>query len=145
VPLYRDRMAMPGRHPFETIDAVPFGEHRHLRPPDSLSAAARRHFVDLISTSHSRQFQAADLPLLCRWAELCAICERAEREFAVTGPVLSNGEQSAWWDVYVSSVKSLTILAIRLRLGPQSRAFKQPKPKVLPTSVYSRMELEHDG
>jgi len=94
-------------------DVVPFSS-RYLRPPDNLSEAAKRHFTDLVTTVPSGHFAPSDLPLLSRWAELCALCERAELELASTGPVLPDGKISTWFTVLTSTAKSLNGLALRL-------------------------------
>src|SRR5262245_6611197 len=137
-------MARTGQ-PYQSSDVIPYGEaSRRLRPPDSLSDAAKKHFIDLITTSHSRQFTPADLPLLCRWAELCALAERAEFELATTGPVLPDGKLSAWFSAHQQATKALSGLALRLRIGPQSRQAKQSKKTVDAVSYYDEMRLQKD-
>ena len=123
-------------------DVVPFSS-RYLRPPDNLSEAAKRHFTDLVTTVPSGHFAPSDLPLLSRWAELCALCERAELELASTGPVLPDGKISTWFTVLTSTAKSLNGLALRLRLGPQARRLKQSKKVPAgKASYYDVMRLE---
>jgi hypothetical protein len=88
------------------------------------------------------QFQPADLPLLCRWAELTIMAERAAGELATGGMVTADGRVSPWFAIHERATKGLTALALRLRLGPQSRAKKAPKSKAGPVSYYERMTLE---
>jgi hypothetical protein len=114
---------------------------RRLRPPDSLPDDARRAFVDLIGSLPAAHFKAADLPLVCRWCELVALAERAAFELGQC-TVTPDGKLSPWFTVHQSTTKSLNALALRLRLGPQSRALKQSKKEPAPLSVYDRMRME---
>jgi hypothetical protein len=136
-------MAQTGRKPHDTLDIVPFGaETRRLRPPDSLGDAEKRAFIDLVTTVDARQFRASDLGLLCRWAELTVLAERAAFELAQPdGTVSPDGKLSPWFTVHASAVKALSGLALRLRLGPQSRAPRQPKTTITAVSYYDRQRL----
>jgi hypothetical protein len=131
-----------GRKPYETIDVVaPFGGGR-LQPPDRLSDDARRCFADLIGSMASGHFKASDLPLICRWAETAAIAERAavalERPDTLVTP---DGRVSPWFTVHQACTKTLSGLALRLRLGPQSRMRIQSKKHVAPLSYYEQQDL----
>src|SRR5262249_19131437 len=140
-----------GRQPHETLDVVPYGlDHRRLRPPDSLGEPERRAFADLVLSCPVAQFQAADLPLLCRWAELTVMAETAAGELTAGGMVTRDGKISPWFAIHERATKGLVALALRLRLAPQSRAKKAPKVKPGPVSYYDRMrvlegELGDDG
>jgi|RhiMetdeSRZDD1v2_1073273.scaffolds.fasta_scaffold735587_3 hypothetical protein len=136
-------MARTGRQPYTVTDVTPYGSGSgRLRPPATLGEPERRAFVDLVTTAPAGQFQPSDLPLLCRWAELTVMCEQARGELAAQGMVTADGKPSAWFSVYQQSVKALSGLALRLRLGPQSRAFKAPKKTVGRVSYFERMALE---
>ena len=136
-------MAGTGRKPFETTDVVPFGaENERLRPPPSLAEPAKRAFLDLVTTTDPRQFRASDLPLLCRWAELTVMAEQAAGELQAGGMVTADGRVSPWFTIHQHATKGLTGLALRLRLGPQSRTPKAPKTKPGAVSYYDRMTLE---
>jgi len=90
------------------------------------------------------QFQASDNFLLCRYAELTVMAEEAAGELRAGGLVI-NGKPSAWWTIYCDATKELRALALRLWLGPQSRASKAPKTMPVRTmSVYEMMALEED-
>jgi phage terminase small subunit len=135
-------MAGKGRSPYVVTDATSFGEpNQRLKPPASLGEPEKRVFLDLILACPSGQFQASDLPLLARYCELVALCEQAMAEMTAGGMVAADGKPSPWFSIYTQSVKALTGLAMRLRLGPQSRAFKAPKRTAAPTSFYDRMTL----
>jgi hypothetical protein len=110
-------------------------------PPASLQGPERQAFLDVVLSCPAAQFRPADLPLLCRWAELTVMCEVAAAEMAAQGMVTADGKVSSWFSIYERSTKALAGLALRLRLGPQSRAFKAPKKDAGPASFYDRMTL----
>jgi phage terminase small subunit len=132
-----------GRKPYETIDVVaPFGGGR-LQPPDRLSDDARRHFADLIGSVASGHFKTADLPLVARWAETCAMAERAALQLE-QHMVTSDGKLSPWFTIHQACTKTLSGLALRLRLGPQSRMRIQSKKTVQSMSYYDEMRTRKD-
>ena len=111
-----------------------------LKPPDCLGELEKRAFLALVCSCPLGQFQASDSFL----AELVVVAEQAHGEMRATGVVV-NGKPSPWWDVYCDATKELRALALRLRLGPQSRASKAPKTLPARMSVYERLALEEDG
>jgi phage terminase small subunit len=136
-------MPRTGRQPYATTDVLPFGTGcRRLRPPDALSDAARAAFLDLVTTCPADQFQPSDISLLCRWAELSAMCEAASIELQASGMLGVDGRPSPWFVIYQQATKSLSGLALRLRIGPQSRMQKAPRRQVGTSSYFERMELE---
>jgi phage terminase small subunit len=131
-----------GRRPFAQIDIGSFTER--LRPPAHLSEDARRAFVDLVSACPLAQFTPSDIPLLSRWAELEAMAQQAAAELDESGMVISGKEglkQSPWVAIHGQAVKGQALLALRLRLGPQSRANKAPRTQPAPMSYYERAAL----
>jgi hypothetical protein len=137
-------MAKSGAN-YQTTEVVPYGERRYLRPPDTLSDAQRRCFVDLVASLPAFHFKPADLSLLCRWAEASAAAERAAFEMEQPGGmVTADGKLSPWFTIHASATKTLNGLALRLRLGPQSRASKQSKKEPAPVSVYDRLRMQKD-
>lgn len=141
-------MAKTGRKPFETTDVVAFGlPNPRLRPPEGLGEPERRAFLDLICSCPAGQFQASDVGLLVRWCELSVMAEQAAGELTVGGMVTTDGKVSPWFAIYERATKALALLALRLRLGPQSRTRMAPKRTAAPTSYYDRaalLELEAD-
>jgi hypothetical protein len=137
-------MPTTGRRPFIATDVVPFGAGPgRLRPPDGLSEAAKAVFIDTVTTCPSDQFQPSDIPLLARWCELTAMCEAASVELQASGMLAPDRlRYSLWLRVYLDCTKALSGLALRLRLGPQSRAQKAPRRQVGPVSYYDQMQLE---
>jgi len=132
-----------GRRPFTTTDVMPswYDAAPRLRPPEHLGEAERQAFIDLTSSVPAAQFTSADLPLICRWCELEAQAQTAARELREHGMVAKD-KLSPWLSVHSQAVKGQAILALRLRLGPQSRASKAPKTMPSRTSYYDRMLLE---
>jgi phage terminase small subunit len=130
-----------GRTPYTVTDGTGFGEpNPRLKPPPDLKEPEKTVFLDLVMACPATQFQASDLPLLRLWCELVVMAETAAGEMAATGMV-ADEKPSPWFGIYTQAVKALTGLAMRLRLGPQSRAFKGPKREVAPQSYYDRLRL----
>jgi hypothetical protein len=135
-------MAKTGRPPYETSDVVRFGvDQRRLSPPASLGDAERRAFVDLVTNCPAGQFHPSDLPLLCRWAELVVMAETAAKAMANLGMLKPDGKPSGHFAIHREATRALNALALRLRLGPQSRAQKAPRRTVSPASYYEKMQL----
>jgi hypothetical protein len=134
------------RKTYETDDADDYSGQgtRRLKPPARLQGRERQVFVDTVLGCAAGHFQPADLPLLERYAEAVALAEQAAGELTSTGAVTSDGKPSAWFAIHASACKTVTTLALRLRLGPQSRAPRAPKTTSSATSFYDRMELEGD-
>ena len=136
-------MAAKGRSPYATYDVHSFDTpNPRIRPPDSLSELEKKVFRDLVSACPADQFRKSDIGLLCRWAELSVMAEQAAFEMTTNGRVTPDGKVSPWFSIYTQATKQLNGLALRLRLGPQSRASKAPKS--LPRaelSYYEEMQL----
>jgi phage terminase small subunit len=134
---------MAGRKPFKTIDVVTFGlPDSRLQPPASLKDPERRVFVDLIASCPSGQFAASDMALLCLWATTTVQLEQAAAEMAAGGMVTTDGKVSPWFTIQQQAARTLALLALRLRLGPQSRTRMAPKTAVGPMSYYDRTRFE---
>jgi len=133
---------MAGRRPFTTIETGSWGGER-LRPPDQLGEREKRAFVDITSSCPSAQFTQADVPLLTRWCELELQAQQAAADLRTNGMVV-NGKPSPWLSVHAAATKGQSLLALRLRLGPQSRAQRAPKSLPAPLTAYERLALEDD-
>jgi len=70
------------------------------------------------------------------------MAEQAAGELAASGMVTADGKVSPWFTIHQQATKALSNLALRLRLGPQSRALKAPKRRAQPLSYFEIMELE---
>ena len=139
-------MAGTGRKPFTTVDIAPFDMPvERLQPPPHLGPAATRVFRDLVLRVPAGQFKPSDLSLVCRWCEWTAVADRAAAEMATGELVDEHGQPSPWIAIAERASKQLVALALRLRLGPQSRASKAPKSEpVASLSYYEQMMLEDD-
>ena len=135
-------MAAKGRSPYATYDVSPFDTPiPRIRPPDSLSELEKKVFRALVSACPADQFRRSDIGLLCRWSELSVMVEQAASEMTHNGRVTPDGKVSPWFSIYTQATKQLNGLALRLRLGPQSRASKAPKTLPRELSYYEEMQL----
>jgi hypothetical protein len=135
-------MPKTGRNSFVATDIIPYGEPGRLRPPPSLGDVEKRAFLDLVTACPAGQFQACDLPLLCRWAETVALAERMATRMAIEGEITEQGKVNPAVAVHREAVKTLNALALRLRVSPQSRAQKAPRREMRQVSYYERLDLE---
>ena len=53
--------------------------------------------------------------------------------------IVIKGKLSPWFAVHTQATRTMKDLALRLRLGPQSRAPRAPKTLAQPLSGYERM------
>jgi hypothetical protein len=132
---------------YQTVDVVPFGTGGRLTPPESLSDRARERFIDLVASVPSNHFKTSDLSLLCRWAETSVLAERCAFEMEQPhGIVSADGKPTPWPGLHGNASKVQALLALRLRLGPQSRAGKSPKKEAgAPLSYYEREAMRERG
>ena len=135
-----------GRH-YDTDDVLEFDGRatRRLHPPARLQGRARAVFIETVTGCDPRHFRSSDLHILERYAEAIALAEIAAAKLAAEGSVV-DGKVSPWFQVHQGAAKTASGLALRLRLGPQSRAARAPKTEpVMATSYYEQLELEDDG
>jgi phage terminase small subunit len=107
-----------------------------VQPPATLSKPARAVFLDLVANCHPEHFEDSDAGLLCQFCEAQAMAERAAAE-------LQNGTgEAAEWGlkVWEKANKVMSGLALRLRLGPQSRREKAKVTRPLTWSERFCME-----
>ena len=63
------------------------------------------------------------------------MAEQAAGELQAGGMVTADGRVSPWFTIHQQATKSLTGLALRLRLGPQSRARREHRRRRRPPSA----------
>jgi len=134
-----------GRH-YDTDDVLEFDGRatRRLRPPARLQGRAKAVFIETVTGCDPRHFCSSDVHLLERYAEATAAAEQAAEKLAAEGSVV-DGKVSPWFQVHQGAAKTASGLALRLRLGPQSRAPRAPKTEPMAaTSYYEQLELEGD-
>jgi hypothetical protein len=137
------KMAATGRQPYETFEPTSYGvPSERLKVPADLSPAAKRAFLELVSSCPSEQFRVCDLPLVRRWAELSVMCQLAAANLETGGMIGPNGKPSPWVAIHLQATKALSGIALRLRVSPQSRAPRAPKSKARQLSYYDLENLQ---
>jgi hypothetical protein len=134
------------RSTYTTYDTPEFsGEAapKRLRPSARLTGRARSIFTETVNDCAMGHFRKSDRPLLERFAETSALAEHAADEMATNG-VVREDRASPWFGVYVSAIKTMNNLALRLRLSPQSRSPRAPKTVAAPSSFYDTWEPEEN-
>jgi phage terminase small subunit len=128
----------PGRKSSDALAAPSFGPER-VRPPPDLDPKARAIFVEIIAAARPEHFQPVDSALLCAYCRAAAI----ERE-AAAAIMAQPAAAPALLETYKAAATVMRTLAVRLRIGPQSRSgHTNPRMrKAEPTSYYDRMRLE---
>jgi len=142
-------MVKPGRPSYTPDDRVPYGTpSRRLRPPKTLVGPEREAFVTLVAASPQGQFVAGDMDLLISWCEATVLARQAAGELtAAGGPVQQDGKTNPWFPIWRDCVKTLSALAIRLRLSPQGRnpTARASKKTVAQLSYYEEMALQESA
>jgi hypothetical protein len=117
-----------------------------LQPPAGLASDERELFLDIVLGANPEHFQGADVPLLAAYVRACVLEQVAAAEIKR----LMGDAPRSLLDTYARVVKTMYLLAMRLRLSPQARAphlnaerhTKAPPP----VSVYDRIRAgEFDG
>jgi hypothetical protein len=120
-----------------TVGPIRTGATR-LRPPATLSAPARKVFLQIVANEPAH-FRESHMPLLVQYCEATALAERsiAEMRKKAAAPI--------WLHRWEKATRVMTALSMRLRLAPQSLAANNPsRPKKM--SYYERVAagLEDD-
>ncbi|HVI68042.1 MAG TPA: hypothetical protein VM910_36495 [Bradyrhizobium sp.] len=108
-----------------------------MKPPESLSEAAKAEFIRIVMAEKADHFRKSDLSLLTQYCESAALAERAVRELQ------REDTRAGWLAKWEKANRNLVALSARLRICPQSRQPNNPK-RPQPTSYYEQMRLE-DG
>ena len=132
-------MKQRGRKSAASLAMTPLLEQHEpvsMQPPATLSEPARVVFLDLVGNCHPEHFEDSDVGLLCQYCEAQAIAERAAAELQ------SGTSQAAEWalKLWEKANKIMSGLALRLRLGPQSRREKAKVARPLTWSERFCME-----
>jgi phage terminase small subunit len=132
-------MKQRGRKSAASLAMTPLLEQHEpvsVQPPATLSEPARAVFLDLVGNCHPEHFEDSDVGLLCQYCEAQAIAERAAAELQ------SGTSQAAEWalKLWEKANKIMSGLALRLRLGPQSRREKAKVARPLTWSERFCME-----
>jgi phage terminase small subunit len=118
------------------------GRPSRLSPPADMTESERTLFLRLVSGCTPEHFRSTDAPLLQEYVQQALLARQAAEEMRAAGGAVVDGKVSPWFAVQQRAVKTMCVLATRLRLSPQTRI--DPKTvgkKVSPTSFY---ELERE-
>jgi phage terminase small subunit len=94
---------------------IPHEEPVPVQPPPSLSEAARAVFLDLVSSCHPDHFKQSDVTMLAQYCEAASLAARSAAE-------LQSGGDHKTLLLWEKATRTMSNLALRLRLGPQSSA-----------------------
>jgi hypothetical protein len=130
---------MPRKSAAELDMSLPPDRFTRLKPPATLSPAARAVFVSIVTDEPAGHFKISDLPLLTAYCEASALATRAAHELQ------RDDAEAVWLTRWEKANRVLSAHSIRLRLSPQSRAPNTPK-RPERVSYYDRMDIdEEDG
>jgi len=110
-----------------------------ISPPAGLSAPAKAIFNEIVGCCDVDHFRRSDVRLLAVYCSAAAMVERCEPHLAGDGDKPPDKE---WISAWKEASRTMSNLAMRLRLGPQSRREKALKPKQLDWSTHFRLERE---
>ena len=94
-----------------------------VQPPASLSEPAKAVFLDLVASCDPEHFEDSDVTLLARYANAVVFTEQAEARLQADP---DDTKALALWE---KATRTMSGLALRLRLGPQSRREKAKAPR----------------
>src|SRR5262245_55119104 len=115
-----------GRKSAAELEMQPLMRHAEptpIHPPLSLSEAARGVFLDLVNSCDPEHFEDADASLLARYATATVFAEGAEARLQADP---DDSKALALWE---KATRTMSGLALRLRLGPQARREKAKAPR----------------
>jgi len=108
-----------------------------IQPPNSLSEAARAAFIALVSDCAPDHFEASDVTLIARYANAAVFSEVAEARLAV------NPDDTKALALWEKATRTMSALALRLRLSPQARRERAKIDK--PLTWADEFRLAHGG
>ena len=121
------------------------GRGSYVSPPPELGATERQLFQEIVHTMPPEHFRSCDVPLLTRFVEATAMCERAGREMEESGGPVAEGAINPWFSIQQRSAKMVSVIATRLRMTPHAR--RDPKTvgraRHYPT-IYDQLAAEAD-
>ena len=90
-----------------------------IDPPVGLIEPVRARFLEIVNAVHPDHFTSADIPLITEYATACNLARQAA--LALQREPVVNGRPSAWLVIQEKSLRTIAVLAMRLRLCPQGR------------------------
>jgi phage terminase small subunit len=131
-------MKQRGRKSAASLAITPVFEHKAVpvQSPPTLSEPARAVFLDLVGSCNPEHFEKSDIGLLCQYCEAQSMAERAAAELQN-----GTGEAPEWaLKLWEKANKVMSGLALRLRLGPQSRRERAQVKRALTWDERFRLE-----
>jgi phage terminase small subunit len=122
------------------------GMRPHIVPPAGMSKEARKVFVGLVAANPPQHFAPSDAPLIAGYAEVICQAEAAACAIARDGAVLADGTVNPWISIQRGALRTMTVLAHRLRLSPSARSSARTTgrgaERHLPMSYYDQIKAE---
>jgi hypothetical protein len=112
---------MPRKGPLNRLEPYESAASLSVEPPPDLSVAARSVWVELVSAHDSDHFHDGDATLMAQYCEAASLAQKAAKG-------LQDGD-SAQLKLWERATSIMASLALRLRLGPQSRRERAKAPK----------------
>lgn len=92
-----------------------------INPPKTLSAAAKKVWVNLMDTTPNNHFTESDHIILESYIHNYLLMNDAVKEVDKNGPVDEDGKKSGWFMVLQETSNKLGMLSAKLRLSPNTR------------------------
>jgi hypothetical protein len=130
-------MIRPGRKSAAQLAAPRInGGPPRLEPPEFLSEAERKLFLELTEACAPEHFVRSDLPLLTAFVQAVELSRSAIRRA---------GDDPATLQQWDRATKMVGMLATRLRLSPQSRSEPRSVARHLPSALPRPWQPEDEG
>ena len=129
-----------------SASAAAFADHngstRHLiRPPENLSAEAKKEFLDIVCGSPANHFLPQDIAMLSLHVR-AVIGERVADKMLSMNPV-GGDKVNPWLRVWEARMRAVTTTARRLNINPAGRKSKSTRePESV--SAYDKLHLVAD-
>jgi hypothetical protein len=103
------------------VDFNQSGQRPRLIPPETLTNPERELFLATVNACSPEHFRGSDMPLLVAYVQATVLAQSAA----------GDPDKFAMWE---RAVKTLAMLASRLRLSPQSRVDPKSIGRMVPPS-----------
>jgi N-acetylglutamate synthase/N-acetylornithine aminotransferase len=97
---------------------VPLQRDDRIEPPDNLTAAERKLFLEILQKCPPKQFSMADVYLLVSFTRATLTADRASKQLA---KARSAPERNSWMKMMDGAMKLQAQLATKLRLATTAR------------------------
>jgi hypothetical protein len=97
---------------------IPLQPDDRVEPPDNLTAAERKLFLEVLQKCPPKQFSMADVYLLVSFTRATLTADRASKQLA---KARSAPERNSWMKMMESAMKLQAQLATKLRLATTAR------------------------